>query len=30
MFSVYGLTGQVSRGDVLRAVVSDPPLSLWR
>jgi len=24
------LTGFVSRGDVLRAVVRDPPLSLWR
>ncbi len=25
-----GLIGFVSRGDILRAVVADPPLSLWR
>jgi CBS domain-containing protein len=24
------LLGFVSRGDILRAVVTDPPLSLWR
>jgi CBS domain-containing protein len=28
--AAQSLVGFISRGDVLRAVVSDPPLSLWR